>query len=216
MYFFHVLFAAALTFSSIASHATALEKLNSLFEEYNKRFASGHYVSDSSLIKAFNIKQDAMVAELKQSKNLQQVLFIQNSYDTALTVTVYTFSDEQNNLIGIYYDLSKYYDEETRSYLRFSHLEMVATGLNFVPVNGNYALIIKGFYFKPEAGGTLQFNYLKDLNKNSWGATNVFLIKKNNAWLLTDEKSTPVTLAYVKAWTSFFPPNGGVKEFILR
>lgn len=216
MYFFHVFFALAICLSSLTSHADVSEKINSLFAEYNNRFATGQYVADQSLIASFNVQQDALVAELKQTNNLQKILFIQNSYDSALTVTIFAITDEQNNLLGLYYDLSKYFDEETRSYLRFNVLSMLTAGLSFVPVNGNYALVVKGFYFQPTIGGTLQFNYLKDLKKKIFGTANIFLLKKNNAWLLTNEKSTPVTLAYIQAWTSFFPPNGGVKEFILR
>lgn len=192
------------------------QQLNQLLLDYNKRFVNGKYVSDRKQIQDFNLKQDALATELKKSGNLKPVLFITNDFDDKLTVNLFAFIDENNNFIGFFYDKSNYYDEEERSYIRFSTIDMLTKGLNFVPVNGTHALVVKGHYFTPAQGGTLQFNFLKDLNAGSWGALNVFLLNRNQGWGLFNLQYQPVSRASVKTWSSVFPPNGGVSDIVIQ
>lgn len=193
---------------------THLSQLSQLFTDYNHRFSNGKYVSDQKQIQSFNLAQDNLVASFKSSGALRQILFIRNSYDTSLTVALYSLTDENNALLGFYYEKSNYADEEERSYLHFSTIKMIEAGIGFVPVNGSHALIVKGFYFKPDESATLQFNFLQNLKQNSWGHKNLFLLKKNNIWSLFSEQMAPVSQAHVDVWTSLFPPNGGVKDIL--
>lgn len=191
---------------------TRIEQIGQLFSTYNQRFENGKYKSNSKQIKQFNLLQDNLAAQFKQNSALKKILYITNSYQQDLTVTLYALTNETNSLLGFYYEKSSYVDEEERSYLRFSTLKMAETGLNFVPVNGTHALIVKGFYITPESSMTLQFNYLENLKKNQWGTQNIFLLKKNNDWLLFTTEGKATTQAHIEVWTSIFPLNGGVKS----
>lgn len=195
---------------------TKKQQLNQLFVEYGNRFMNGKYISDKRQIQDFNFKQESLAADLKRSGNLRPIFFITNDFNTDLTVNLFALTDEQNNLLGLFYEKSNYYDDEERSYLRFFSLTTVADGLKFVSVNGSHALIVKGHYFSPNKGGTLQFNYLKDLRNNSWGALNVFLLNRGQGWELFNLQYQPVKNANVKTWTSFFPPNGGVTDIVIN
>jgi len=202
--------------SPVATTNGVRQKIAQLFSDYNQRFANGRYVSNRDQIKTFNLKQDALFAELQKSGNLKKVLFITNDSDESLTVNLYVLFDEGNTLVGLFYEKSQYYDEEERSYLRFSTLPIIAEGLKFIPVNGSHALIVKGHYFTAEKGGTLQFNFLKDLNSNTWGALNLFLINRGQGWRLYNTQYQLLSEAYVTTWTSLFPPNGGVKDIQIK
>lgn len=212
------LFFLILLFFSFRSNAdvtiTRLSEISKLFADYNQRFSNGKYVSDKKQIQSFTVQQDSLVESFKSSGALTQLLFIRNSYDASLTVALYALTDENNNLLGFYYEKSTYVDEEEKSYLRFSTIKMIEAGIGFVPINGSHALIVKGFYVKPSESATLQFNFLQNLKQNSWGHKNLFLLKKNNIWSLFSEQLTPVSKAQVDVWTSLFPPNGGVKDII--
>jgi hypothetical protein len=211
---FFVVFLFLAVGSATASAATRLDEISQLFTDYNQRFLNGKYVSDQHQIQSFNAEQDNLVAAFKSLGALRQILFIKNSYDPSLTVSLFSLTDENNNLLGFYYEKSTYVDEEERSYLRFSTIKMIETGIGFVPVNGSHALIVKGFYFKPSESATLQFNFMQNLKKNSWGHKNIFLLKKNNTWSLFSEQMSAISEAYVDVWTSLLPPNGGVKDIL--
>lgn len=194
--------------------ATVAQRLNQLFSDYGKRFVNGKYVSNAKQIQDFNSKQDAFALAQKQSGNLKQILFITNDFEKDLIVKLYALVDEKSNLLALFYEKTSYYDEEGRSYLRFFPLPTLADGIKFVPVNGSHALIVKGHYFTPDKGGTLQFNYLKDLRSNSWGALNLFLINRGKGWGLFNLQYQPMQSANVKTWTSFL--NGGVSDIVIN
>lgn len=200
----------------VKSTSVIRQQLNQLILDYNKRFVGGKYVSDKTSIRDFNTKQDAVAARLKQSGNLRRILFITNDHEENLTVNLYALIDENNKLTGLFYEKSYYFDEEERSYIRFSTIETVAQGLKFVAVNGTHALIVKGHYFTAEAGGTLQFNYLKDLKANLWGALNLFMVNRTQGWALYNTSYQVVTTASVATWSSLFPPNGGVRDILVQ
>jgi hypothetical protein len=208
-------FVALLIFST-SVFASRIDQMNQLFTDYNVRFVAGKYVSNSNQIRSFNLQQDALATDFKKSGGLQQVLLLTNDFDKSLSVKLYLLLDENNALFGVYYEKSSYYDEEERSYLRFKALNQLEAGLGFVSVNGTYALKVKGFYFKPNESATLQFAYLTDLKKNSVGSINLFILNRNNSWAIYNESYGIITQADVKTWSSFFPPNGGVKQIILR
>ncbi|MBC7742776.1 MAG: hypothetical protein H7061_11290 [Bdellovibrionaceae bacterium] len=207
---------ALLIFMASFAHAEAprQQQLNEIFQQFSRRFASGHYVNDVVLMKDFIAKQDAMASALKKNGALKKVLFIENDYTVKLNVTVYAFTDEQNNLLGVYWDKSVYDCEEEYSLLRFASLDMVATGLKFMPISGTSAIVVVGARFVPATGGTLQFNYLKDFGRKEWGSMNLFLQKKAATWAIYNEQSQVVTQGFVKTWTGFL--NGGVKEILLK
>lgn len=188
------------------------QQLNQLIVDYNRRFVGGKYISDKSSIRDFNLKQDAVASQLKQSGNLRKVLFITNDHEENLTVNLYALIDENNALTGLFYEKSYYFDEEERSYIRFSTIEALTQGLKFVAVNGTHALVVKGHYFTAAAGGTLQFNFLKDLKAKTWGAMNLFLINRTQGWALYNQSYQAITTASVTTWSSIFPPNGGVRD----
>lgn len=192
------------------------QQLNVLLTEYSKRYVNGKYVSNKNQIQSFNVIQDALAAELKKSGNLKQVLTVTNDYEKALTINLYAFIDEKNTFVGFFHEKSYYYDEEERSYLRFSTQQTIDQGLKFIPVNGSHAVIVKGHYFTPEKGGTVQVSYLKDLQENQWGAVNLFLLNRGNGWGFFNLQYAPVTKALVRAWSSIFPPNGGVREIVIQ
>lgn len=202
--------------ASSAFADTRIDKLNLLFSEYNKRFTSGVYVSNQQQINSFNSQQDAFAADIKNTRGMQSALQITNDYDASLSVQLYLLFDDSLNLLGFYYEKSTYDSEEERSFLRLKLLADLEKGVGFVPVNGAHALTVKGFYFKPSTGGTLQFAYLTDLKNKSYAAVNIFVIKKDQAWGLYNEAYQPVSWADVITWTSFFPPNGGVKQVLLK
>ena len=209
-------------YSFVASAQTTLDpvqrrqQLNSLLTEYSKRFLNGKYVSNKNQIQSFNALQDALAAELKKSGNLKPVLTVTNDYEKALTINLYAFIDEKNTFVGFFHEKSYYYDEEERSYLRFSNQQAIDQGLKFIPVNGSHAVIVKGHYFTPEKGGTIQVSYLKDLQENQWGAVNLFLLNRGSGWSFFNLQYVAVTKAFVRAWSSIFPPNGGVREIVIQ
>jgi hypothetical protein len=173
-------------------------------------------VSNSGQITQFNILQDSAAQQFKKDLALVPLLLITNDFDKSLSVQLYLLIDENNSLVGFFYEKSNYYDEEERSYLRFKLMPEIEKGLGFVSVNGIHALQVKGFYFKPETGGTLQFGYLTDLKAKSVSAVNLFIMKKNNAWGAYNELDQQIHQAEVKTWSSFFPPNGGVNQILLK
>jgi hypothetical protein len=210
-----IIFSTLLVTSSAFATTTA-EGLNQLFVNYNKRFSTGSYVSNPQLMREFNLQQDGLVAELKKNSALKKLISITNDYDKSLSVQLYILVKEDNSMLGLYYEKSTYASEEERSYLRFKVLSDLEKGIGFISVNGSYALVVKGFYLKPEISATLQFNYLTDLRNNKISSLNVFIQKKNNSWALYNQNNQVIQAAEVKTWSSIFPPNGGVKQILLK
>ncbi len=198
------------------AHAEAprADQLIEIFNQFNRRYTSGHYVADVGLANDFTAKQEAMVNGLKKSGGLKKILTIENDYLVDLNITAYAMLDEQNRFIAIYWDKSKYTSEEERSFLRFASIDLFSKGLPFVPISGTHAVVVKGFHFNSYEGGTLQFIYLKDFQHKTMGTINLFLLIKNKAWGIYSEQQVPVTSCMVKTWTGFL--NGGVKEIILK
>ncbi|GIL18614.1 MAG: hypothetical protein BroJett040_23650 [Oligoflexia bacterium] len=193
-----------------------IEELRDLYADYNKRFDQfGRYRSDEQQIHNFNLKQDAFVERWKALGAMNEVLLVENDYQKDLWVRLNVLQDEMGNLIGFFYEKGKYYDDEERSYLRAISLNALVKGIGFVPVMKAPALVVKGFYFAPEVGGTLQFQYLQDFSANSWGVAHLFCRKINGMWILQDEKYQQIRRAFIRTWTRWLPPNGGVRDIQL-
>lgn len=211
------LFVFFLLFQSLTVFAaTRADQINDLFNNYRKRFSSGSYVANSQLAREFTLKQEALADTFKKTLALKPLLTITNDFDANLSVQLYIMINDDNTMMGFFYEKSSYADEEERSFLRFKLLSDLEKGLGFVSVRGIYALNVKGFYFKPATSGTLQFIYLTNLKNKTTAAINLFVIFKNGSWDLYNESYQAVRSAEVKTWSSFLPPNGGVKQIILN
>lgn len=203
-------------FLTTAFSATRVEQLNQVFANYNKRFTTGAYVKNSNLANEFTSSQETFVAQMKSIGALKQILVINNDYDNSLIIKLYLLTDEQNSILGFYHEKSSYASNEERSFLRFRLPSVFEQGVGFIRLDSGYALTVKGFYFKPDTSATIQFVYLTDLIKSSVGVLNLFLLKKNEAWGFYTEQYQPVQSAFVKAWTSLFPPSGGISSVVLN
>lgn len=202
-------------FTSCAFAETHLEKLNLLFQKYSERFDSGKYVSRPEQIASFNKAQDYLRDEMLATGALKKILTVNNDYEKDLVVSVYAFSDERGNLLALYREKSKYYDDEERSFLRFTALERLSDGIRFIRLNSGYAVELKGYYFNSQSGGTLRVNYLTNLNQNTFSYLDLFVVKNKDWEFVTSDKKS-VSGILVKTWKSLFPPNGGVKELVLN
>ncbi len=213
---FLVLSFTFILFCLSTAQATRVDELNQVFANYNKRFATGTYVKNPALATEFTNIQESFAAKLKASQALKPILVIRNDYDSSLVVTLYALMNEQNNLVALYHEKSTYNSNEERSFLRFRLPAAFEKGVGFIAIDGGYALNVKGFYFKPDASATIQFNYVTDLRNKTTSTINLFLLKKNNTWDFYNEKYQVVRSADVQTWTSLFPPNGGVKSISLK
>jgi hypothetical protein len=198
------------------AHASRVDELNQVFANYNKRFATGAYVKNPALATEFTTVQENFAAKLKTSQALKPILVIRNDYDSSLVVTLFVLVNEAGNLLALYHEKSTYGSVEERSFLRFRLPAAFEKGVGFIAIDGGYALNVKGFYFKPDTSATIQFNYITDLRNKTTGTINLFLLKKNNTWDFYTEKHQLVRSADVQTWSSFFPPNGGVKAISLK
>lgn len=203
-------------FSSLVFAESRLQKLNSLYSLYAERFNSGKYVSSPEQISSFNKAQDNLKNEMLSAGALKKTVVVHNDYETDLVISLYTLSSEDGKLLALYREKSKYYDEEERSFLRFTSLDRLSDGIQFIRLNEGYAIQLKGFYFNPTTGGTLRINYLTNLNQNKFSALDLFVVKGVSGWQFVTSESKSVNEIFVKTWKSIFPPNGGVKELVLN
>lgn len=191
--------------------------LNALYRLYNQRFDSqGKYHADSRKAEEFIQAQEAFVEKMKAQGALQEVLFVENSYERNLWVRLYVFQNESQSLLTVYWEQGQYQDREVRSFLRFRPLSDLETGLKYIPVMNTHAFVIKGFYMKPASGGSLQLIYARDIRREQFAAENLFLIKTGSKWGLQNQKQQPVRQAWIDVWVQYLPPNGGVRSIRLQ
>lgn len=187
------------------------EDLNSLYSLYNQRFDSqGKYHPNDRKAEEFTAAQEKFAQVMKAQGALQEVLRVDNNFDSSLWVRLYVLQDEQGRIMTLYWEQGKYQDEEVRSFLRFRSLPSVSEGLKFIPVFETHAFTIKGFYLTPESGGVLQLIYSQNLRKMQMSALNLYLQKQAGMWGLLSEQQKRISRADIDVWTSLLPPNGGV------
>lgn len=190
--------------------------LNALYSQYNQRFdAQGKYRPNQRLADEFTQAQEAFAARLKAEGALQEILFVENSFDQKLWVHLYVFRDEQNQLLTVYWEQGKYQDAEVRSYLRFRSLQSVETGLKFVPVMNTHAFTVKSSALNPEVGGALEIIYAENISQQSMRSQKLFLAKNDQRWSLYLDQNHPVSRAWIDVWIRLLPPNGGVRSLKL-
>ena len=203
-------------FSSLVFAESNLQKLAFLNNEYAKRFSSGKYISNPEQIISFNKLQDNFRNEMFSNGSLKRILVFRNDYETDLMITLFALSKEDGSLLAIYREKSKYYDDEERSFLRFTGLNSLSDGIQFIRLNKGYAIQLKGYYFKPQTGGTLRIQYLTNMNQNTFSSLDLFLQKNTGAWGFSTVDKKIIKEMFVKTWKNIFPPNGGVKELVLN
>lgn len=193
-----------------------MAELSHIFSQYGERFVDGKYNPDVKKATAFTELQETFVSRMKSEGALTPLLTVTNSFNTSLWVKLWAHKDEKNHLLSIYWEKSKYFDAEERSYLRFLTFQRVSEGVKFIPVLKSHALHVKGYYLNREKGGTLQFIFLQNLKNNSWMKKDLFLLFQDNTWKLFNTNMKAVASAHVEVWTSLFPPNGGVQDVLIK
>lgn len=204
--------------ASLSRAQSHQEDLNALYALFNQRFDSqGKYHADQHKAEEFIKAQEAFAEKMKAQGALQEVLFVENSFERNLWVRLFVLQSESQHLLTLYWEQGRYQDQEVRSFLRFRPLSSLESGLKFVPVMNTYAFVMKGFYMKPESGGSLQLIYASDIRREQFAAENLFLVKSGSGWILQTEKQhQTIHQAWIDIWVQYLPPNGGIRSIRLQ
>lgn len=194
------------------------QALTELYQIYNQRFDSqGKYRANPRLAEQFTLAQEGFAKKMKDEGALQEILFVENSFNKDLWVRLYVFQDESGRLLTIYWEQGQYQDAEVRSFLRFRNLRELEQGLRYVPVLSTYAVIFKGTALSEVHGGSVQIEYSTNLRQNITEKVDMVLFRgREGRWILHSPLGQLVNRAWLDIWIQFLPPNGGVRSIQLK
>lgn len=219
-FFRTILFLVSILFSALHSGSAqaggASEELNQIHILYNKRFdQNGQFINDATLTKAFTLKQNEVIQNLRQKGHIGPAFQIHNTAQENLVITVSVIKELNHDFVGLLIERNQYDNANTSSFLRLYNFAILAGGMDVLRFQEGPVIRVQGAGLSA-AGGPLKIRYPLDFNNSVFSEMVIQIQSKSPTLSFLSPEAKPFSKITLDIWFKIFSQNFGIRKIIFE